>query len=126
MVFNVLGCNRDDHTKNFAFLLGDDDRWMLAPAYDVTYAHNPGPGKWTATQQMSVVGKRENITRADLVTLGRNCDVATVPRLNEIIERVADALARWPEFAAEAEVGAANTAKIAAALSAQARISGTG
>jgi len=34
MVFNVLIKNRDDHAKNFSFIL-EDKVWHLAPAYDI-------------------------------------------------------------------------------------------
>jgi serine/threonine-protein kinase HipA len=34
MVFNFLIGNKDDHTKNFAFILKEND-WYLAPAYDL-------------------------------------------------------------------------------------------
>ena len=38
-VFNVLAGNRDDHSKNFAFLYDEfKGRYTLAPAYDFTYA----------------------------------------------------------------------------------------
>lgn len=125
MVFNVLGCNRDDHTKNFGFLLAGDGRWELSPAFDVSYAHNPQPGKWSATQQMSVAGKREGITRADFLACGRQSGVATVPKLNAVIDQVAGALAQWNECATESRVSPDNTAKIARALAAQAATSGT-
>ncbi len=126
MVFNVLGCNRDDHTKNFGFLLTEDGRWELAPAFDVSYAHNALPGKWTATQQMSVAGKRENITRADFIAAGRQSSVATVPKLNAVIDGVTAALAQWSKFAGEAKVSADNTTKVARAIEGQAKASGVG
>ena len=119
MVFNVLGCNRDDHTKNFGFLMTEDGRWELAPAFDVSYAHAPQAGKWTATQQMSIAGKRERITREDCITAGRNSLVATVPKLNAVIDQVAAALAQWEACATEAGVSAENKTKIARALDAQ-------
>jgi serine/threonine-protein kinase HipA len=34
MVFNVLTYNRDDHARNFSFILKDDE-WLLSPAYDL-------------------------------------------------------------------------------------------
>lgn len=34
MCFNVLGHNRDDHSKNFSFLY-DEETWKLSPAYDL-------------------------------------------------------------------------------------------
>ena len=126
MVFNVLGCNRDDHTKNFGFLMTEGGRWELAPAFDVSYAHNPGAGKWTATQQMSVAGKRAGITRADFLAVGRQCSVATGPKLNAVIDEVAAALADWPARAAAAGVSTENTEKIARALEAQAKVSAGG
>ncbi|MBM3853827.1 MAG: type II toxin-antitoxin system HipA family toxin [Verrucomicrobia bacterium] len=125
MVFNVLGCNRDDHAKDFGFLLTAAGQWTLAPAYDVCYAHNPDAGKWTATQQMSVAGKRTGITREDFIATGRACGVATVPKLNAIIDQVAAALGQWEPCAAEAGVSSDNTAKIARMLQAQAAGSST-
>lgn len=112
MVFNVLGCNRDDHTKNFGFLLDASGRWTLAPAFDVSYAHNPQPGKWTATQQMSIMGLREKITRDDFIAIGRQCSVATAPKLKSAIDQVVVALQQWPHFAEEAGVGVEQTDKI--------------
>ncbi len=42
MVFNVLASNRDDHTRQHAYLMDSAGDWRLAPAYDLTYS--PGPG----------------------------------------------------------------------------------
>lgn len=39
MVFNYIACNKDDHCKNFSFLvtkIGSKWKWQLAPAYDLT------------------------------------------------------------------------------------------
>jgi serine/threonine-protein kinase HipA len=41
-VFNLLTHNRDDHAKNFSFLLDDNNQWKLAPAYDLTFSYGPG------------------------------------------------------------------------------------
>lgn len=93
MVFNVFAVNKDDHVKNFGFLLDDSGQWKLSPAYDVTFSYNPAPGKWTAAQQLSVLGKREGISRDDLIAVGRQCGVATLPRLKAAVEQVEAALA---------------------------------
>ncbi|MDH5378223.1 MAG: type II toxin-antitoxin system HipA family toxin, partial [Gammaproteobacteria bacterium] len=61
MVFNILARNQDDHTKNISFLMDESGAWRLSPAYDVTYAHNPG-GQWTLLHQMTVNGKRDEFT----------------------------------------------------------------
>lgn len=112
MVFNVLGCNRDDHTKNFGFILDDSGQWVLAPAFDVTYAYNPQPGKWTAKQQMSILGKREGVIRDDFIAMGRQCNVATAPKLQSAIDRVIESLQQWKRFAEQAGVGDEETGKI--------------
>lgn len=36
--FNVLAHNRDDHSKNFSFLMDSNGQWKLAPAYDLTFS----------------------------------------------------------------------------------------
>ncbi|KAF1032092.1 MAG: hypothetical protein GAK37_00570 [Pseudomonas sp.] len=36
-VFNVAFNNRDDHPKNFAYLMSPEGKWTLAPAYDMTF-----------------------------------------------------------------------------------------
>ncbi len=41
MCFNVFAHNRDDHAKNFSFLYDcDESRWVLSPAYDLTYSNS--------------------------------------------------------------------------------------
>ncbi len=35
MIFNIVIGNKDDHAKNFSFIL-KDDKWKLSPAYDLT------------------------------------------------------------------------------------------
>ena len=70
----------------------------------VSYAHNPQSGKWTAAQQMSIMGKRENIIRDDFIAIGRQCSVATAPKLHFAIDQVVAALRQWPRLAGEAGV----------------------
>lgn len=66
MVFNVMARNCDDHTKNFSFRLRQGQGWELAPAYDVTFAHNPD-GEWTHQHLMSVNGKFKGFVLDDLL-----------------------------------------------------------
>ena len=68
IAFNVVVRNQDDHTKNISFLMDSSGQWSLSPAYDMGFAYNP-LGAWTATHQMSINGKFDNITRADLLSL---------------------------------------------------------
>ena len=40
-IFNLLVCNHDDHSKNWAFLQNDKGQWQPAPFYDVTFSPHP-------------------------------------------------------------------------------------
>jgi len=40
ILFNAIFGNRDDHSKNFSFLMDSSGRWSFAPAYDITYTTN--------------------------------------------------------------------------------------
>lgn len=47
MVFNEVTKNYDDHVKNISFLMDRQGKWVLAPAYDMTFAYNPN-SIWTS------------------------------------------------------------------------------
>ena len=68
MVFNVLGCNHDDHTKNISFIY-EDDKWQLAPAYDVIFAFDPG-NYWLKNHNININGKNNDITTGDILAVG--------------------------------------------------------
>jgi serine/threonine-protein kinase HipA len=108
IVFNVMGVNRDDHTKNVAFLLPENGTWQLAPAYDVTHA-NWG-SDWTAQHQMSVNGRFSEISLDDLRAMGDRHDV---PGIERALREVAEAIDTWPEVSAESGVDDVTTEKIA-------------
>jgi serine/threonine-protein kinase HipA len=95
VAFNVMCRNYDDHTKNFSVLLKRGQNWELAPAYDVTHAHYPR-GEWTYQHLMSVNGKFDGITRADLLA---EADRFGVPRKEELLGDVRSALDSWTEHA---------------------------
>lgn len=101
MVFNVMAANCDDHTKNISFMLKKNGAWELAPAYDVTFAHNP-QGQWTNQHLMSVNGAFRNISRDDILAVA---DRFAIGQARRVIGEVAEALARWDDFAETAGVG---------------------
>jgi serine/threonine-protein kinase HipA len=100
VAFNVMAANCDDHTKNTSFVLRQGGRWELAPAYDVTHAHNP-KGEWTSQHLMGVNGKFTGITRADLLALADRFGIGTAPRVLDVVGK---AVAAWPEFGRQAGV----------------------
>ena len=108
--FNVAARNQDDHVKNIAFLMDRRGRWRLSPAFDVTYAWNPS-GIWTSRHQMSINGKRDGIDRSDLVALAGLAGIKKV-KANEMVDRVVEAVGRWPQFAAKVEITDEIIAKI--------------
>jgi serine/threonine-protein kinase HipA len=111
MVFNVLAYNRDDHTKQVAFLMDKAGAWRLSPAYDMTYAYNPS-GEFTSSHQMSVNRKRTGILDEDLLAVAarQGMNGALAKRL---IAQVREATTNWPRFARTAAVSDAQAGKIA-------------
>jgi serine/threonine-protein kinase HipA len=116
MVFNVLAHNRDDHTRQHAFLQGADGAWRLAPAYDLTCSAGPG-----GEHYLAVEGTGTAITRAQVEALGRRHGLAE-RAVAGVIDEVRGAVAHWPRLAAEtgvtvsaAEVSA-RLARVAAAF----------
>ncbi len=69
-VFNVAFNNRDDHPKNFAYIMSPDGQWRLAPAYDVTFCEGPN-----GYHQMDVMGEALAISRADMLRLAEEAEV---------------------------------------------------
>ena len=101
MVFNVAAHNRDDHVKNFAFIMDDTTGdWRLSPAYDLTLTR--GPGGW---HTMTLAGEGKDPRRSHMLQLAEQAGVSE-REANAIIEEVHGALARWQEFALGAHVGA--------------------
>lgn len=95
MVFNVVIRNQDDHTKNISFLMDKTGKWTLSPAYDIGFAYNP-KGSWTDTHQMSINGKFDDITRQDLLVCA---SANNIKNAAEIIDKVCETTAKWPEMA---------------------------
>jgi serine/threonine-protein kinase HipA len=102
MVFNIVARNHDDHVKNVAFLMDRDGAWSLAPAYALTWGWKPG-NPWLESHQMSINGRRERFTLADLRAVAA---VAGLPRgrAERILGEVSEVVAGWPGLAAEVGV----------------------
>lgn len=106
VVFNVLACNRDDHTRQHAYLMGPDGDWRLAPAFDLTFSEGPG-----GEHYMDVEGEGRRPARAHVERLGakHGLDVASV---SAVIDEVGAAVADWPRFARTAGVTRSSTASV--------------
>ncbi len=94
-VFNVLAHNRDDHSKNFSFLMDRDGQWKLSPAYDLTFSSGPG-----GEQSTMVMGEGRNPKEEHLFKLAEEVKIKYDQAI-EIIEATKASLARWPRLAKE-------------------------
>lgn len=85
MVFNVLTCNRDDHSKNFAFIYDDNNKcYKLSPAYDLTYSFSMN--KEHAT---TINGKGKEITEDDMLLVAKKNDI-DIKFAKKIIKDIAE------------------------------------
>lgn len=102
MVFNVMSRNCDDHTKNFAFIMNESGEWKLSPAYDICHAYRPDSG-WVSQHALSINGKRKNIERQDLLTVGKKMNIKNA---QEIIDKISSVLSNWTSYAKAVHVDA--------------------
>lgn len=71
MCFNVYAHNRDDHSKNFSYIYRENEaRWVLSPAYDLTYSNSIG-GEHATT----VHGNGENPGLEDILEVAKAADI---------------------------------------------------
>ncbi len=106
--FNVFAHNRDDHSRNFAFLMNETGRWRPSPAYDLTFAHGPlgehtmlvaGEGRHPGVEHLQALAKRASLKKA-------------LP----VIDGVRATVSRFKKFAREAGVPARLSNRVAAVI----------
>lgn len=102
MVFNCLAVNQDDHVKNISFLMDRAGKWMLSPAYDITFSYNPA-NKWLCAHQMTVNGKTKEIGLTDLLEAGSKMEIKE-RRCKDIISAVGTAVSDFATFAEQAGI----------------------
>lgn len=93
-VFNLFAVNQDDHSKNWAFLQGDDGQWQPAPFYDVTFS----PGRFGEhTTAYAGFGKQPPLSA--LQKLAVAAGYASWPQARQDAQSVLDALAEFSAVA---------------------------
>lgn len=117
-VFNVFAHNRDDHGKNFSFLMDSGGAWALAPAYDLTFSIGPNGHHSTA-----VMGEGKRPGREHLLRLAIAAGVQE-RKAKEILDQTRSALAEFKELAAEHGVDKKRIESIAARMAAAERDAG--
>jgi serine/threonine-protein kinase HipA len=98
MVFNIAAHNRDDHAKNFAFIMNPLGEWTLSPAYDLT--HSAGPG---GEHTMSVAGEGRSPTRDHILKVAKQSEISSKTAAT-IIDEVNAGVSAWAKLADDAGV----------------------
>jgi len=102
MVFNCLAVNQDDHVKNISFIMDRTGKWILSPAYDITFSYNP-TNKWLRAHQMTVNGKTSEIGLEDLFEAGSKMGIKE-RRCKDIIGEVDLSVSNFGKFAEQAGI----------------------
>lgn len=98
MVFNIFSHNRDDHSKNFSFLMDKNANWKVSPAYDLTFSSGP-VGQHCTT----ILGEGKNPKIEHILKLAEI--VSIKPKIAKaIIDEVKEAILKWGKFANKAGV----------------------
>lgn len=98
-VFNVAFNNRDDHPKNFAYIMSQDGQWRLSPAYDVTFCEGPG-----GYHQMDVMGEALSISRTQMLRLAEEAEVP-LDVAGSMIDGICDVASRFATIAEKLHPG---------------------
>lgn len=110
MVFNVYAHNRDDHAKNFSFILDEGSGWGLTPAYDLSFSHGPG-----GEHSMTVAGEGKAPKPEHFLRLASARGIAKAAAV-AIMDEVRTALGGWPQFAERAGLSESTAMTIGALL----------
>ncbi len=97
-VFNVLTHNRDDHAKNFSFLMDQKGIWYVSPAYDLTFSSGP-----FGEHSTMIMGEGKNPTLSHFLKLAKIVGIKQQKAI-EIINEVKNAVSKWQYFAKDAGV----------------------
>lgn len=109
-VFNVLSHNRDDHSKNFSFLMNDHGTWSVSPAYDLTFSSGPA-----GEHSTMVMDEGKNPQQEHLLKLARIANIKK-DKVLDVIGQTCMAVQKWKIFAANTGVSKLQTKNIGDAL----------
>ena len=102
--FNVFAHNRDDHSKNFAFLMDRDGKWSYAPAYDLTFSSS-SQGMHSTT----CAGNGVNPGTKELLELASEFSIRNG---SKIIEELKSVVSNWIKYADKNGVSNLSKSKI--------------
>lgn len=99
MLFNILSHNRDDHAKNFSFLMDKNGKWKVSPAYDLTFSSGP-----VGQHSTTILGEGKNPTIDHVLKLAEMVSIKK-KQAKEIVDEVRTSISKWNKFAEKAGVG---------------------
>jgi serine/threonine-protein kinase HipA len=95
MVFNFMGRNTDDHTKNFGFYMNAEGEWTLSPAYDLTFSYSEYQNIETP-HFLSINGKNTKVGLTDILILAKEYSIKN-PKA--IINQINQSFLQWEDIA---------------------------
>lgn len=102
--FNLFSHNRDDHAKNFSFIMDEKGIWRFSPVYDVTFSYGLEGEHITL-----YMGEGKNPTKEQLFQLGEKYKLK---EYSQIVDKVEEVTSMWSDFAKEAGVSARTQSEI--------------
>jgi serine/threonine-protein kinase HipA len=99
--FNVFAHNRDDHSKNFSFLMNEKGDWKFAPAYDLTFSQSS-----YGFHSTTIAGESKNPSLDHLNKLAKHFGVKNS---NKIFESVKDAVSQFENIGKNIGITKAST-----------------
>lgn len=109
--FNLYSNNRDDHSKNFSFLMDEKGKWKFAPVYDLTFSTSS-----FGSHSTSIAGEYKNPTTRHLLELAKEFGIKN-PK--PIIEKVKHAVSKWEQIAKLHDVSSGSLKLIEKAIASQ-------
>jgi serine/threonine-protein kinase HipA len=95
LVFSLLASNYDDHMRNHGFLMLQDGKWSLSPAYDL----NPVPEMDRARTQKTSIGEDSaEISVAETLKQASRFGLKA-PEAKKILGEVYDVVIKWRQVA---------------------------
>ena len=95
-VFNLFTHNRDDHAKNFSFMLDEKNLWKLTPAYDLTFSY--GVGTEHSTTYLNE-GKNPTVNHLEKLALKHG-----IKEYKQIIDEVKSGILEFSNIAKDVEL----------------------
>ncbi len=100
--FNVFAHNRDDHSKNFSFLMDKSGKWRLAPAYDLTFSASAH-----GFHSTTVAGEGKSPDSRHLLELAGIFDLDSA-KAKTLIGEVQAVVQNWSHYAESAGVSSSH------------------